>query len=85
MFCEKICYEWGNEQRLFDPWVYQRHVGKDMKKLPDVNLQGHGKQSITHLITSLFVSLSLTGARINLPYQHYSCTSPAMVLEVSTT
>jgi len=38
-FYKKICYEQGNEQKLFDLWVYQRCVGKDMKKLPDANLQ----------------------------------------------
>lgn len=61
------------------------HEGKDMRKLPDANLQWHGKQSITHLITSLSVCPSPTDVRVNLPYLYYSCPSPTMALEVSTT
>lgn len=47
-----------------------------MRKLPDANLQCHGKQSITHLITSLSVCPSPTDVRVNLPYLCYSCPSP---------
>lgn len=39
IFCKKICYEQGKEQKVFDLWVFQKHVGKDMKKLPNANLQ----------------------------------------------
>lgn len=56
-----------------------------MRKLPDANLQWHGKQSITHLITSLSVCPSPTDVRVKLPYLHYSCPFPPTVLEVSTT
>lgn len=66
------CYEQENEQKLFDPWVYQRHVGIDMKKLPDANLRWHRKPSITHLITSRSGCPSPTDVRVNLPYPHYS-------------